>query len=118
MSVILDLAVDPYDFTRNPPAVKGIEGVPEGNLDKYVFYPEDPVYGLMDSRISTKHRRAALSCYSWPGVAPRENMEIYSKQVEPVLRVIVERGLDAIDAEHGSFFERAVARADLQRWQE
>jgi len=117
-AVILDLAVDPYDFTRNPPAVKGIEGVPEGNLDKYVFYPEDPVYGLMDSRISTKHRRAALSCYSWPGVAPRENMEIYSKQVEPVLRVIVERGLDAIDAEHGSFFERAVARADLQRWQE
>lgn len=115
-AVILDLAVDPYDFTRDPPAVKGIEGVPEGNLDKYVFFPEEPVYNLMDSRISTRHRRAALSCYSWPGVAPRESMEIYSRQVEPVLRVLVERGLDAIDPRHGTFFERAVSRADLHRW--
>lgn len=117
-AVILDLAVDPYDFARDPPAVKGIEGVPEGNLDKYVFFPEDPIYGLMDARISTRNRRAALSCYSWPGVAPRENMEIYSKQIEPVLRVVVERGLDAIDVEHGTIFERAVARADLYRWRE
>ena len=30
--------------------VKGIEGVPEGNLDKYVFPPNDPAYEALDPR--------------------------------------------------------------------
>ena len=40
------------------------------------------------------------------------------EQIEPVLRVLVERGLDAIDPEKGTIFERAVARADLHRWRD
>ena len=37
--VILDLACDPYDLDVDPPVVKGIEGVPHGSLDRYVFPP-------------------------------------------------------------------------------
>lgn len=115
-AVMLDLSVDPYDFTSDPPQLKGIEGIPEGNLDQYVFTPEDPVYARMDERIKTEHRRVALSCYSWPGVHPRECMEVYSNQLEPLLRVVFEKPLDALDEKQGRYFERAVARAESTRW--
>ncbi|HYH95354.1 hypothetical protein [Hyalangium sp.] len=115
-AVMLDLSVDPYDFTTTPAQVKGIEGIPEGNLDQYVFAPEDPVYARMDPRIQTKHRRVALSCYSWPGVNPRECMEVYGTQLEPLLRVALELPLDTLDEKHGRYFERAVARAESTRW--
>jgi alanine dehydrogenase len=115
-AVVLDLAADPYDFTATPPHVKGIEGVPEGTLDQYVFLPEDPVYDSMDPRIDTTNRRVAVSCYSWPGVEPRACMEVYSKQVEPVLRVILDRPIEQWDEAHGPHYERAVARAELSRW--
>jgi alanine dehydrogenase len=52
--VILDLSVDPYDFTVSPPEVKGIEGIPEGNLDQYIFAPDDPAYARIDPRIQTR----------------------------------------------------------------
>ena len=115
-AVMLDLSVDPYDFTRTPPQLKGIEGMPEGTLDQFVFKSNDPVYERMDARIDHGHRRTALSCYSWPGVHPLRCMEIYGQQLEPVLRVLFERGLAALDAEHGRYFERAVARAEVNQW--
>lgn len=115
-AVLVDLSVDPYDFTVNPPAVKGIEGVPEGNLDQFVFHPDDPVYARMDPRIRTRHRRIALSCYSWPGVEPKGCMQKYGKQLEPLVRVVVEVPLDSLDPEKGRYFERAVARAELRAW--
>jgi len=115
-AVILDLSVDPYDFSTRPPKVKGIEGIPEGNLDQYVFYPEDPTYRRLDPRLAAQNRRAALSCYSWPGVHPRDCMEVYSRQVEPVLRVILEKPIEGWDPVGGTHYERAVARAELSRW--
>ena len=115
-SVILDLSVDPYDFTVSPPELKGIEGLPEGNLDKYIFRPGDPVWDAIDPRVKHEHRRTALSCYSWPGLEPRKCMEVYGQQIEPVLRVVVERGLDKVDHEKGPYYDRAVGRADVRRW--
>lgn len=115
-AVMLDLSVDPYDFAVDPPKVKGIEGMPEGDLDQYVFQPDDPVYERMDPRIGRKHRRVALSCYSWPGIQPRECMQIYGKQLEPVLRVIFRKPVETWDAYHGTHYERAVARAEVSRW--
>jgi alanine dehydrogenase len=115
-AVILDLSVDPYDFSVEPPKMKGIEGVPEGNLDQWVFSVDDPAYGLLNERIRTKNRRVALACYSWPGLQPRECMEVYGGQIEPVLRLILERSVDAWDVETGSYYERAVARAEVTRW--
>lgn len=117
-AVILDLAADPYDFDTIPPHVKGIEGVPEGSLDQYVFRSDDPIYDAMDARIDTTYRRLAVSCYSWPGVEPKACMDVYSRQVEPVLRVILERPLESWDLEHGHYYERAVARGELTRWRE
>lgn len=116
-AVLLDLSVDPYDLSAQPPMVKGIEGVPEGNLDQYVFYPDDPVYERMDPRIVTTHRRVALACYSWPGVHPRTCMEHYGQQIEPVLRVILQAPIESWDMEAGQYYERAVARAEVTRWQ-
>lgn len=115
-AVILDLAVDPYDFTVDPPEVKGIEGLPEGNLDKFVFAPEDPAFDALDPRVKRAHRRTTLSCYSWPGVEPRSCMDVYGKQIEPVLRAIVATGLDALDPSKGPYYDRATARADVARW--
>jgi alanine dehydrogenase len=113
---ILDLAVDPYDFSVEPPKVKGIQGIPEGNLDQYVFHPNDPIYDRMDPRIPTEHRRVTLSCYSWPGLHPLECMERYSAQVAPVLRLIFDEPIGEWNPETGSFWERAVALAEVSRW--
>lgn len=115
-AVLLDLSVDPYDLSTQPPKVKGIEGMPEGDLDRFVFYPDDHVYERMDPRIPTTHRRVALSCYSWPGVHPRSCMEHYGPQVEPILRVVIERPVETWDPESDRFFERVVARAEVSRW--
>lgn len=115
-AVMVDLSVDPYDFARTPPQVKGIEGIPEGNLDQFEFGPDDPAWGKLDPHVDTRNRRTALSCYSWPGILPRECMDKYGSQLQPVLRVLVEKGVDHLDAETGTFFERAVARAEVSRW--
>ena len=115
-AVVLDLAADPYDFATSPPQVKAIEGLPQGSLDQYVFAPDDPVYKEMDHRVDTANRRLAVSCYSWPGVEPLACMEVYSRQVEPFLRVILERPLESWDEVHGTHDERTIARAELGRW--
>jgi len=39
--IILDISTDDYDVSINPIQVKGIEGIPTGNLEKYIFYPDD-----------------------------------------------------------------------------
>ena len=36
-AVICDCVVDPYQLQTHPPTVRGIEGIPQGNLDGYVF---------------------------------------------------------------------------------
>lgn len=117
-AVILDIAADPYDFSVSPPHVKGIEGLPQGDLDQYVFPIDDPAYDLIDPRIQTSFRRKALSCYSWPGVEPRDCMEIYSRQLESVLEMLLHRPIELWDVHSGHFVERAVARAELTRWRQ
>jgi alanine dehydrogenase len=115
-AVILDLAADPYQFELEPPYVKGIEGVPHGDLDRYVFEPDDPAYDELEGRVETKNRRVALSCYSWPGLRPRLCMQRYGEQLDPVMELILSKPADAWDAADGSRIERAVARAEVTRW--
>lgn len=52
--VLVDLSVDPYDCSVNPVEVKGIEGMPQGNLDQYVFMPDDTVYDHMPECVSDR----------------------------------------------------------------
>lgn len=115
-AVLVDLSVDPCDCTVDPPKVKGIEGIPQGNLDQYIFLPDDPAWDHGMPCLSARHRRAAVSCYSWPGLHPKACMEVYGHQMRPIMRALISHGgLAGIDP-HGRFFERAIARAQLSRW--
>ncbi len=115
-AVILDLAVDPYDFRVEPPRTKGIEGIPHGNLDRFVFPIDDPAWDQLDHGIDTRERRLALSCYAWPGIDPLDCMRVYGRQIEPVLAVALRRPVDELDPGSVDPYERAVARAELRRW--
>lgn len=115
-AVLLDLSVDPYDGSPgNIRSVKGIEGIPQGNLDQYVFAPQDPAYDAIPSWVNTAHRRYAVSCYSWPGIKPKECMEVYGMQLKPILNAILLSGVENIKP-NGNFFHRAIARAMLSQW--
>lgn len=114
-AVLLDLSADPYDCTPDRTYVKGIEGIPQGNLDQYIFAPDDPAYEQLPACINTTLRRHVVSCYSWPGIYPNACMEVYGKQIKPILRVILERGGVQNIRPSGHFFERAVNRARLSQ---
>lgn len=115
-AVLVDLSVDPYDCETGAFSVKGIEGIPQGNLDRYIFAPDDPAFDDLPECISTTNRRYSVSCYSWPGIYPKKCMDTYGRQIRPIMHIIIERGnLQNIDPE-GTFFERAISRAVLSRW--
>lgn len=115
-AVLVDLSVDPYNFESDPPEVKGIEGIPQGNLDQYVFKPDDPAYEKIPASVSTRNRRHVVSCYSWPGIHPKECMDLYGNQLRPIMRMLIERGGVQNIRPKGFYFERAIARAMLSNW--
>jgi alanine dehydrogenase len=115
-AVILDLSVDPYNCDSSPVSVKGIEGVPQGNLDQYVFAPNDPAFDALPGCVNTRYRRWSVSCYSWPGIYPRKCMRTYGAQVQPVINTIIDRGGLQNVSPNGRYFERVISRALLSRW--
>ena len=117
-AVLLDLSVDPYESTpEGLQMVKGIEGIPQGNLVQYVFSPEDPAWDLLPACVDTRCRRWAISCYSWPGIQPKECMQVYGTQLQPLFQAILEAGgVQKIHPE-GGFLQRALVRAMLSYWQ-
>jgi alanine dehydrogenase len=117
-AVILDLSVDPYQQIRGNNYTKGIEGIPQGNLDQYIFTPDDPIYAKIPEFVHTEHHRNVVSCYSWPGIHPKECMRVYGPQLRPIMRMLLSRGgLNGIDP-NGRYFERAIGRALLSNWVE
>jgi alanine dehydrogenase len=117
-AVLLDLSVDPYKCDVEPFYVKGIEGIPQGNLDKYVFPPDDPVYDDLPACVPNHYRRHAVSCYSWPGIYPKECMEVYGRQLRPLMNVLIEKGGVKNISTNGRYFERAIGRAILSQWED
>jgi alanine dehydrogenase len=112
-AIIADLAVDPYLLDHEPPVVRGIEGIPQGNLDKYIFKPGDPEWdSTVPASIPSEHRRTAVSCYSWPGIHPETCMHHYARQLTPLMEVLLTKGYDELSPE-GGYFERALFRAKL-----
>jgi alanine dehydrogenase len=115
-SVILDLSVDPYDFQNKPYEVKGIEGIPQGNLDKYIFPPDDPAWGTVPNKVQTQNRRWVVSCYSWPGIHPRSCMLLYGNQLSPLLRRLASINIQEGINPKGAYNDRAIARGMLKYW--
>jgi len=116
-AVLLDLSVDPYECTpEGVQIVKGIEGIPQGNLDQYIFSPDDPAWDSLPACVDTRYRRWAVSCYSWPGIRPLECMTVYGKQLDPIFQAIIEAGSVQEIRPEGGFFHRAVTRALLSNW--
>jgi alanine dehydrogenase len=116
-AIICDLATDPYLPTNQPTVVRGIEGIPMGNLDHFVFSHDDPTW---DHSIApgtpSSQRRTVVSCYSWPGIEPHSCMEKYGRQLEPLFQTLMRRGGASFLRADGDYFERALARARLDRW--
>jgi len=117
-AIILDLCVDPYQQVGNTFHTKGIEGIPQGNLDQYIFSPDDPAFDNIPGHVPSKERRHTVSCYSWPGIHPTQCMQIYSSQLHPIMRTLVSRGGPADVHPDGNFFERAISRALLSNYQQ
>ncbi|MCE1255414.1 MAG: alanine dehydrogenase, partial [Anaerolineae bacterium] len=112
-AVIVDLSVDPYLMDHNPPIVRGIEGIPQGNLDQYIFYPNDPNWDAnIPKQIPTLERRTTVTCYSWPGIHPEACMEHYARQLMPLMEELLVTGYNNLN-ENGKYFERALVRAKL-----
>ena len=112
-AVIVDLSVDPYTLDTQPPVVRGIEGIPQGNLDQFSFYPDDPNWtSRIPLEIPTKHRRTTVSCYSWPGIHPEACMRHYAQQLTPMMEILGRKEYDELSL-NGDYFERALYRATL-----
>jgi len=115
-AVIADLAVDPYTLNATPPVVRGVEGIPQGSLDKYIFMPDDEDWDeTVPAAIPSQQRRAVVSCYSWPGIHPEACMRHYAQQLMPLLEPLLHKGYDRL-APTGGYFERAMYRATLRAW--
>ncbi len=112
-AVVVDLAVDPYLLDVTPHVVRGIEGIPQGNLDQYIFHPDDPNWtAKIPAEIPSDVRRTSVSCYSWPGIHPEECMKHYELQLKPLMQELLKVGYDAL-ASSRYHFGRALYRGSL-----
>lgn len=115
-AVLVDLAVDPYLLNCDPQVVRGLEGIPQGNLDQYKFTPNDPKWDLtVPATIPSANRRTTVTCYSWPGIHPEACMRHYGQQLKPLMDALFSTGYGGLSLQ-GGFFERALYRATLEAW--
>ena len=115
-AIVLDLSADPYLQIGETFHTKGIEGIPQGNLDQYIFTPNDPAFDQIPSDVLTVERRHTISCYSWPGIHAKACMQVYGSQLRPIMRTLINHGGPQGIRQNGHFFERAIFRAMLSNY--
>ena len=112
-AIIVDLTADPYLVDEEGVQVKAIEGIPTGTLDKYVIYKDDKEYYDIPDTVNKSNRRTVISCDAWPGVKPRECMELYAIQMLPIITKLVEKDFEEMSLDSHYYFDRAISRATL-----
>jgi alanine dehydrogenase len=114
-AVVCDLVVDPYVPSGVPPTVRSIEGIPSGDLDQWIFLPEDARWSdTMPGAVPRTERRPTATCYSWPGIHAEDCMRHYGRQLRALLERILAGGV--ADLHDGDFLDRALLRASLRSW--
>ncbi|MBU8922873.1 MAG: hypothetical protein KOO63_13740 [Bacteroidales bacterium] len=116
-AVVLDVTVDPYIADREPIQVKAVEGIPTGNLDQYEFPLDDPAFDLLPKGVSSAYRRMSVSCYSWPGIKPKECMDTYGSQMLGLLKILLDQPFEKLSLESPDFLMRALYRGTLEYYQ-
>lgn len=96
-SVVLDITADDYDTSVEPIQVKGIEGIPTGFIDNYVFNPQDDSFDTIPTGVRTENRRDVVSCYSWPGVVPLNCVKRYETQLLPFIELLTRKPVRNLD---------------------
>ncbi len=107
-AVICDISADKYDVSGESHVVKGIQGIPTGKDEDYarpIFKRNDSAF-LDDSYVPKEYQltprqiRTSVSSYSWPSFGDDSdrlaNVEIYARQVKPILQFLIDNGLDGI----------------------
>jgi alanine dehydrogenase len=112
-AVIVDITADDYDTLREPIQVKGIEGIPTGNLDQTIFLPDDPAWDSVPTEVDKRVRRSVVSCYSWPAINPLLCVEKYENQMLPLLDLLIRNHGGRFNPESNNPYERAISRSLL-----
>jgi alanine dehydrogenase len=117
-AVVVDVTADPYITETDPIQVKAIEGIPTGDLDEYEFPPDHPAFDTLPDAVNTEHRRTTVSCYSWPGLNPKECMRRYGRQVGWMLDILLRKPYDELSVASTNYLERALYRGTLHAYLE
>ncbi|MCQ2551064.1 MAG: hypothetical protein MJ146_02580 [Clostridia bacterium] len=115
-AVIVDICADRYDFTVNPPLVKGMEGTLTGSPDHAIIYPDDPRYEteFPADIVSSKHRRVTASCNAWPGMDVPRSVQVYFGLMKNYVGLILTKEFEDISEDSDNLFERGLARSTYE----
>ena len=118
-AVILDISADPYDFSVDPPGIKGIEGTLTGLPDHTVFYPDDPAYEMLEGTVvDSTNRRVTVSCNAWPGADTERSVQVYCGLMKNYVGPILTKEYEDIREDSDNLFERALYRSTLSYYQD
>ena len=111
-AVLLDICADPYDFSMDPPQVKGIEGTLTGLPGHIVIYPDDPGYEMLEgTAVDATNRRVTVSCGAWPAEDTPRSVQFYYGLMKNYVGLIINKEYEEISEDSDNLFERALYRS-------
>lgn len=117
-AVIVDICADRYDFTVDPPLVKGMEGTLTGDSEHFVILKDDPGYDELPPIIGTENRRVTVSSNAWPGMDVQRSCQVYLDLMKNYVGLILEKGYDNLCEDSDNLFERGLCRSTLTYFNE